>query len=111
MEFAEIVSKLCEKCILFDNFQFLGTKLYMEYDLTQDFLPQFEEKCNIISKILAEFTDIFIHKSKGGKTFKCPSCGKTVKDHPALSRKDNKTEICPNCGTLEALESMKQSDE
>ena len=30
---------------------------------------------------------------------------------PALSRKDNKTEICPDCGTLEALESIGASDE
>ena len=35
---------------------------------------------------------------------KCPICGKVFSDPPALSRKDNKTEICPDCGTFEALE-------
>ena len=35
---------------------------------------------------------------------KCPVCGKAYTDHPALSRKDNKTEICPSCGLNEALE-------
>lgn len=34
----------------------------------------------------------------------CPICGKEYTGHPALSRKDNKTEICPYCGTLEALD-------
>lgn len=34
----------------------------------------------------------------------CPKCGNYIQGHPALSRADNKTEICSNCGTLEALE-------
>lgn len=36
--------------------------------------------------------------------WKCPSCGREYTGHPAMSRKDNKTEICPDCGVLEALE-------
>ena len=36
----------------------------------------------------------------------CPKCGKTYSEHPALSRVDDETEICPDCGILEALESM-----
>lgn len=35
---------------------------------------------------------------------KCPVCGKMYSEHPALSRKDNTTEICPACGMNEALE-------
>ena len=34
----------------------------------------------------------------------CPICHKNYFEPPALSRKDNKTEICPNCGIKEALE-------
>jgi predicted RNA-binding Zn-ribbon protein involved in translation (DUF1610 family) len=34
----------------------------------------------------------------------CPKCGERYTEFPALSRKDNKTEICPDCGTREALE-------
>lgn len=34
---------------------------------------------------------------------KCPACGRDYYDPPALSRKDDQTEICPNCGVLEAL--------
>ena len=42
---------------------------------------------------------------KGGERMNiCPVCGKEYKGYPALSRRDNKTEICPNCGVQEALE-------
>lgn len=34
----------------------------------------------------------------------CPKCGKEYDEPPALSRKDNKTEICSDCGVHEALE-------
>ena len=34
----------------------------------------------------------------------CPICNLKYNDYPAISRKDNKTEICPDCGTKEALE-------
>ena len=33
----------------------------------------------------------------------CPRCKREIKGYPALSRKDNETEICSNCGTAEAL--------
>ena len=33
----------------------------------------------------------------------CPRCGVSYDFHPALSRKDNKTPICPQCGQAEAL--------
>ena len=33
----------------------------------------------------------------------CPLCGKQYTEHSALSRADNKTEICPDCGTRQAL--------
>lgn len=36
----------------------------------------------------------------------CPRCGKSYCGRPALSRADNKTLICPDCGTREALESI-----
>ena len=36
----------------------------------------------------------------------CPRCGKTYTEHPALSRVDNETLICPDCGVREALESL-----
>lgn len=36
----------------------------------------------------------------------CPVCHLGYEGYPALSRKDNKTEICPLCGEKEALEAM-----
>jgi len=41
----------------------------------------------------------------------CPKCGKTYTEVPALSRTDNETLICPDCGTREALASMDVSVE
>lgn len=41
-----------------------------------------------------------------GKTRICPNCGQSYTDYPALSRKDNKTEICNRCGMEEALGEM-----
>ena len=35
---------------------------------------------------------------------KCPRCGKTYTEYPALSRRDKKTEICPDCGIVESME-------
>ena len=36
----------------------------------------------------------------------CPLCGKTYTEHPALSRTDNETLICPDCGIRQALYSI-----
>ena len=36
----------------------------------------------------------------------CPRCGQTYTAPPALSRSDNRTLICPDCGTREALDSI-----
>lgn len=39
----------------------------------------------------------------GRPKWECPRCGRKVTDYPALSRRDNKTDICSNCGTDEAM--------
>ena len=36
----------------------------------------------------------------------CPICRGVYTEHPAISRRDNRTEICPMCGIGEALEAM-----
>lgn len=36
----------------------------------------------------------------------CPICGNKYEGYPAISRKDNKTPICPDCGVREALTSF-----
>ena len=41
----------------------------------------------------------------------CPLCGSTYTEVPALSRKDDNTPICPDCGTRESLEAIGISPE
>lgn len=41
----------------------------------------------------------------------CPICNKKYTAPPALSRIDNSTLICPDCGSRQALESMGVSAE
>ena len=36
----------------------------------------------------------------------CPKCGQIFTERPAVSRTDNVTLICPDCGTREALASL-----
>lgn len=41
----------------------------------------------------------------------CPRCGQKYSGYPALSRADNKTNICSDCGVREALQSIGVSPE
>ena len=41
----------------------------------------------------------------------CPKCGCVYIGVPALSRTDNETLICPDCGTREALKALGISPE
>ena len=41
---------------------------------------------------------------------KCPRCKKEFKGHPAISRRDNKTEICSDCGLQEAMFDFKLNE-
>lgn len=36
----------------------------------------------------------------------CPICGKVYHEYPAISRLDNQTEICSECGIRQALASI-----
>lgn len=40
------------------------------------------------------------------KRCKCPKCAKCYAGYPALSRVDNKTGMCPECGAREAIVSF-----
>jgi len=42
------------------------------------------------------------------KKEKCPRCKRMYRGFPALSRRDNKTDICSDCGTVEGLEDYTQ---
>ena len=45
-------------------------------------------------------------KDNIARTAVCPLCGRLYHEHPALSRTDNETLICPDCGTRQALQSI-----
>lgn len=45
-------------------------------------------------------------KKAGREKHICPRCGQVYCGRPALSRADNKTQLCPDCGTRQALESI-----
>lgn len=36
----------------------------------------------------------------------CPICGMEYEERPAISRTDNATPICPDCGIRQSLESI-----
>ena len=42
-------------------------------------------------------------KESVNRTAVSPKCGAIYHERPAISREDNTTEICPDCGTREAL--------
>ena len=44
------------------------------------------------------------------KAFICPKCKSVSVEFPATSRRDNKTQICPECGVKEAFEDYVQSE-
>ena len=58
-----------------------------------------KENSSYAKKVIGD-TNFYVGLSKV-----CPICKKAIIGYPAISRKDNKTEICSNCGTFEALES------
>lgn len=39
-----------------------------------------------------------------------PKCKKEFTEYPALSRDDNATEMCPECGVREAIEAYEKSN-
>ena len=45
-------------------------------------------------------------KNNIARTAVCPLCGRLYHEHAALSRTDNETLICPDCGTRQALQSI-----
>ena len=53
-------------------------------------------------RIVEEKSDEEIRRQLKGSKF-CPRCGRRYNDYPAISRYDNKTEICPDCGVEEAM--------
>ena len=63
---------------------------------------------NLGYKIVSDAIDILLNnavenKVKNESKRNCPKCGRQYTAPPAISRSDNKTEICPVCGAEEAI--------
>lgn len=50
-------------------------------------------------------------KTELNETGICPKCGETYVGIPAISRNDNLTAVCPDCGIRESLQSLSISKE
>ena len=72
--------------------------------------PEFDssefEWSNVYSRLLAGkvVEDIMVFYRVKTEDKKCPLCGSSIKEGlAAISRRDNKTEICNDCGVVEGL--------
>lgn len=75
-----------EPCEQYSSF-LADAKRYDDLDILRDDLDFIQE--SLTRKIL--------------EIQRCPKCGKEFTEYPALSREDNETEICPECGIAEAI--------
>lgn len=69
----------------------------MKFDIEYDF----KTETSVASKLTADGTKYYI-----GATKICPVCKFAIIGHSAISRKDNTTQICSNCATIEALQAF-----
>ena len=59
---------------------------------------------NPLKRILSDKTSLCKVRTKV-----CPMCGTEYTGYPAISRDDNVTEICSDCGTFEAVRDWKRA--
>ena len=72
IEYAKILDRIFEKLPnglngLFEDFLFLGSILYLNYDVESDFMPQFEEKSNAVMELLTKIENDLKTIKKGTK--------------------------------------------
>ena len=60
-----------------------------------------KNKKSILEMTTSEVIEEEVTEDKSYKM--CPRCGRPYSDYPAISRYDDKTEICPDCGVEEAM--------
>lgn len=102
----DITNNLAEQGIL-DTFADFKADEEKVRDTIVTAIEQFPNKVEESTEDLDDDDDDFPYDNTTEK--KCPKCGKTYTDFPALSRKDNKTYICPQCGGKEAMEDYLKS--
>jgi hypothetical protein len=83
------------------------------YSVTMPEKPNVSVRCVDVADIIPTATTAKEQdeQSREKKTAVCPRCGLTYSGYPAVSRADNETEICPDCGTIETLDAVGMSEE
>ena len=74
----------------------------------EDALERYQEADTMVREALQDIIEKTYYGKKPGQR-RCPECGGIYTGTPALSRKDNITAICPDCGTKEAVAAYVQS--
>ena len=75
----------------------------------KDALRLCEEADTAVREYLQDIIEETYYGRDAAQKRRCPECGGIYTGTPALSRKDNKTVICPDCGTKEAVAAYVQS--
>lgn len=74
----------------------------------KDALERYQEADTMVREALQDIIEETYYGKKPGQQ-RCPECGGIYTGTPALSRRDNRTAICPDCGTREAVAAYVQS--
>ena len=86
------------------NMMELDDKITMKKDNVIPSIDNFLYEGRAIKKAMYDMLTNEIHLFISDRDWViCPNCGCGYDEYPAISRKDNKTEICPRCGEMEAL--------
>ena len=75
----------------------------------EDALERYESADTMVREALQDIIEETYFGKEAAQKRRCPECGGIYTGTPALSRKDNKTAICPDCGTKEAVAAYVQS--
>lgn len=82
----------------------LHTNLFKNVDLIEAATRLYQLLLGLTEDEILGYSKLENKKFKQSAKKVCPNCGSDIVGYPALSRRDNKTEICSECGQLEALE-------
>lgn len=87
---------------------FLRLRKLIEKKQDGQYYPYYEDEVFINNLLLGKTIEdmYFVYRIRTDKD-KCPLCGNSIFGASyALSRRDNKTYICPNCGMREAIQDI-----
>ena len=105
----EIETFMNELCTFLDGIKDIKYPLRIADYVFKKFDKRILYKYDPLKEVEPIKVEILISENSG-KLNVCPICKNELGKYTAISRKDNKTEICSNCGTLEALEAFNNAN-